>query len=387
MRKTATSLALVAAFVISACGPTAPAPAAPAASGQAPAKVAITGETAREIEAVLARRAQALSRRDLAAFQATFDATRASLRRCQTQEFEIASRLGASSSGAKVAKVEPYLDQYVRAYAGGDSSGYQRLYFRQEAGRWILTEPLERELGGDKTATLSGIQMSYFGIDEDVIAVYAKTGAEVLEFVKTKARGPTGKPFGLRIFPTRGAAGATVDCNVAAFHLPNMPDDPFIRLFSGALHLAPGFTAVSESSTSYITHDALHWLQDQIVPGIAARLDWWMVEGWPDFIAQSRPEGVKRQVICNTPTPTFKLLVDSLIATPETPPELEGQLYAFANSMVEYLYVTHGDDAYFKLIEVYKETVDPKITYPKVLGVTPEQFYERWKVWAKQKFC
>lgn len=385
--KGATSLALLTAFVMGACTPGGPAPAAPAASAQGPAKVAITGETAREIEAVFAKRSEALSRKDLAGFQATFDNTRPSLRRCQAQSFDVATRQGSSGSVAKVAKVEPYLDQYVRAYAGNDQDGYQRLYFRQEAGRWILTEPLDRELGGDRTKTIQGIDMSYYGIDDDIVDVYARSGAEVLAFVQKSARTQTGKPFGLRIFPTRGSAGATVDCTVAGFHLTNNPDDHFVRLFSNAMLLKPGFTEVADSTTSIVKHEALHWLQDQFLPGIAARLDWWMVEGWPDFIAQSRPEATKRRVICTTQTPTFKLLVDGLIETPETPPELAGQLYAFANTMVEYLYATHGDDAYWDLMTAYKETVDPKINYPKVLGVTPEQFYERWQAWAKQKFC
>ena len=55
--------------------------------------------------------------------------------------------------------------------------------------------------------------------------------------------------------------------------------------------------------------------------------------------------------------------------------------------MVEYVYATFGKDAYFDLMTAYKDSVDPKITYPKVLKVTPEQLYEGWKAWSKQKFC
>lgn len=35
----------------------------------------------------------------------------------------------------------------------------------------------------------------------------------------------------------------------------------------------------------------------------------------------------------------------------------------------------------------YRYSVDPRITYPKVLKVTPDQFYEGWKVWSKRTFC
>lgn len=373
-------------LVVASCTPTVSTP--PAVGGTAaPAKVAITGETPREIEALLGKRSDALARNDLAGFQSTFDTTRPALRRCQTEVFEIASRQGSSGSGTTVAKVEPYLDHYVRAYVGSDPSGYQRLYFRQDAGRWILSEPKEEELGGDRTKTIQGMAMSYYGIDDDVIEIYAKAGTAVLAEVQSLARTPTGVPFGLRIFPTRSAAGATVGCSTGGFHLINDQKDIYVRLFSNIMLLKPGFTEVSDTTTSIIRHEALHWIQDQIVPGISARLDWWLVEGWPDYLGRSRGEAVKQRVVCTTKLPTFKQLQDGVLETPETPPELPGQYYAFANTMIQYLYEVHGDDAYYDLIAVFKDTVDARITYPKALGITGDQFYERWQVWAKQKFC
>lgn len=380
------SVALLLALLLFVSCTSAPPVAPPVGGSAAPEKVTITGETPREIEALLGKRSDALARRDLAGFQSTFDTTRPALRRCQTEAFDIASRQGASSSGPQVAKVEPYLDTYVRAYVG-DESGYQRLYFRQDAGRWILSEPKEEELGGDRTNTIQGMALSYYGIDDDVIEIYAKAGAAILAEVQSLARTPTGAPFGLRIFPTRSAAGATVGCSTGGFHLINDQKDIYVRLFSNIMLLKPGFTEVSDTTTSIIRHEALHWVQDQIVPGISARLDWWLVEGWPDYLGRSRGDAVKQRVVCTTTTPTFKQLQDGVLETPETPPELPGQYYAFANTMIQYLYEIHGDDAYYDLIAVFKDTVDARITYPKALGITGDQLYERWKVWAKQKFC
>lgn len=374
----AVALLLVLAFA--ACGPgTAVAP-------PADGKVAITASTASEIEALLQKRADTMQAKDLAGFQSTFDATRPALRRCQGEAFEIASRQGARPA-PKVGKVEPYLEQYVRAYVGNDADGYQRLYFRREGGRWILTEPKDDELGGDRAKKINDIDLTYYGIDDDIVEVYAKAGASARDFVLTIVRGKTGTPFGLRIFPTRGAAGPTVGCNVAGFHLQNNPNDHFIRLFSNGLTFKPGFKEMTETTVALIRHEGLHWAQDQFIPGITARLDWWLTEGWPDYIGEFRALATKKQVICTTPTPAFKQLVDGVAITPETPPELPAQYYSFANSMVEYLYATFGNDAYWDLMTAYRDSVDPKITYPKVLKVTPEQFYDGWKVWAKQKFC
>lgn len=374
------TLALSALFA--SCGPSTPVTPAPSDGG----KVAITEKTAGEIEALLQKRTETMQNKDLAGFQATFDGTRSALRRCQGEAFEIASRLGTGAA-PKVGKVEPYLDQYVRAYVGSQANGYQRLYFRKEGGRWLVTEPKDDELGGDRAKTIGGIDLTYYGIDDDIVDVYAKAGASARDFVLTILRGKTGTPFGLRIFPTRGAAGPTVACGVGGFHLPNNPNDHFIRLFGNFLTVRAGFTEMTDQTVALIRHEGLHWAQDQFIPGISVRLDWWLAEGWPDYIGELRALATKRQVICTTPTPTFKQLVDGLPLTPETPPELPAQYYSFANSMVEYLYTTFGKDAYFDLMAAYKESVDPKITYPKVLKVTPEQFYDGWKVWSKQKFC
>ena len=378
-------LIALALATVSACSTAAP----PDASPSGPEKVTITDKTAAELLAVYNASQTALSKKDLTGFQATIDLTRAAFRRCQTEVFDIASRQGFSPIDAKIAKVEPYLGSYARAYLGTDANGYSRVYFRREGGKWIRTEPLDVELGGDKSKTVDGLQLTYYGIDDDVIDKYAASGNEVRTFLVKQAEGRTaiGQAFGLRIFPTRGAAGPNVGCSTAGFHLTNTPNDPFIRLFINALSFKPDLGAVTETTSSIIRHEGLHWLQDQFSPSITARMPWWMVEGWPDYIGQSRNATTKKNVVCNTPTPTYKQLEDGVLQTPETPPELPGQYYSFANTMVEYVYKTYGPNAYWDLMTAYKAGVDAKVNLPKVLGVTPEAFYSAWLAWAKQTYC
>jgi len=279
-------LVVLALVTLSACSTAAP----PAASPSGPEKVTITDKTASELLAAFNASQSALAKKDLTGFQATIDLTRAAFRRCQTEAFDIASRQGFSPIDAKIAKVEAYLDTYARAYLGTDAGGYSRVYFRREAGKWIRTEPLEAELGGDKSKTVNGLQLTYFGIDDDVIDKYAAAGNEVRTFLLKQAEGrtTTGQAFGLRIFPTRGAAGPNVACRTAGFHLTNVPNDPFIRLFSNALSFRPDVSAVTESTSSIIRHEGLHWLQDQVGASVSSRMPWWLVEGWPDYIGQSR---------------------------------------------------------------------------------------------------
>jgi hypothetical protein len=377
--------AIALALVLAACTP----PATPAASPSGPEKVTITDRTAVELVAVMNAWQAAIGRKDLTGFQATVDLTRAAFRRCQTETFDVAARLGFTPIAMKVAKVEPYLDAYARAYVGDDVSGYSRMYFRREGGRWIRSEPLDSELGGDQTKTVNGLQLSYYGIDNDVIDRYAAAGNDARKFLLEQAEGhtSTGQAFGLRIFPTRGAAGPNVGCGVAGFHLTNVPSDPFIRLFSNALSFKPDLSAVTDATASIIRHEGLHWLQDQFIIGITARMPFWLVEGWPDFIGRSRSAATKTRVLCNTPTPTYKQLEDGVLQTPETPPELPGQYYSFANLMVEYVYKIGGPNAYWDLMTAYKAGVDAKVNLPKVLSVAPEAFHSAWLIWAKQSYC
>lgn len=384
-RRSLIVVVLVALVAVSACSIAAP----PAASPSGPEKVAITGKTAGELLAVYNASQTALGRKDLTGFQATIDLTRAAFRRCQTEAFDVAARQGFSPIDAKIAKVEPYLDTYARAYVGTDAGGYARVYFRREGVRWIRTEPLDAELGGDRSQTIEGLRLTYYGIDDDIIGKYAAAGNEVRAFVLKQAEGhtTTGQAFGLRIFPTRGAAGPNVSCSTAGFHLTNVPSDPFIRIFSNALLFEPDLGGVTESTASIVRHEGLHWLQDQFSPDISARMPFWMVEGWPDYIGGSRSAATKKSVICNTATPTYKQLEDGVLQTPETPPELPGQYYSFANSMVEYVYKTYGPNAYWDLMTVYRAGVDARVNLPKVLGVGPDAFYSAWLSWAERTYC
>jgi hypothetical protein len=359
-----------------------------AADPAAPEKVAVTSTTAAELRAAYNAMQAALLNKDLTGFQARIDLTRPAFRRCQLQEFDVAARLGYSPFPPVIAKVEPYLDTYVRAYLGDDRYGYERLYFRRDRGNWILTEPLESELGGDRMKTVSGLQLSYYGIDEDVVDTYAAAGNEARTFVLKQAEGhtATGEAFGLRIFPTRGAAGPGVGCDLGGFHLSNKPKDPYIRLFNSAIAFRFDLS-LTESTIALVRHEALHWLQDQFVPGISARMPYWLTEGWPDYIGQSTDRATRRYVLCTTPTPTYKQLEDGVLVTSQTPPELWGQYYSFANTMVEYLYKTYGDNAYWDLMAAYRASAQSAANLPYVLGVTPEAFYSAWLAWAKKTYC
>jgi len=186
----------------------------------------------------------------------------------------------------------------------------------------------------------------------------------------------------VRFYPTRASAGI-VGCTVAGYHVTNSLIDPSIRVVRYWLD-ASGQAA--PFTLALITHEWLHWAQDQFSPGITARLPFWLTEGWPDYVGQARTPATEKFVMCQTTTPTLKQLEDG--PDPNGPAELQAQWYSFYNLMVEYLYATYGGkDAYRNLLVAFKEDAVPANVFPKVLKVSAQQYYDDWKAWAKKKLC
>lgn len=374
-------LALVVWSVAVSCTPTTTPPAASASAGVAE-KPAINEQTRGEIQAVLQKQVSAMANKDQTTFQSTIDQERRALVRCANESYDIATRQGAGGA-AQVGKIEPYLDTYVRAYVNEGSNGQRRIYFRKVDGKWVQTEPKDEELGGEKKTTVEDIQIDYWGIDQDMIDSLGKGTLAARRTVLDNLLSDTRRDaLAIRFYPTRGVSGIQ-GCTVVGFHLQNVASDPYVRFFRYWFNTDGSLSA---STISFINHEWLHWAQDQFSPGITARLPWWMTEGWPDYVGQSRTDSTIKFVVCQTATPTLKQLEDGAAA--DSPPELSPQYYAFANSMVQYLYATYGGkDAYRNLLVAFKADAVPANVFPKVLNITSTAFYDGWKAAAKKKHC
>lgn len=371
-------IALLATAVLVSC--TATSTPQPSASGSAaPAQPEINERTRGEIQAVLQRQRDAIAGRQLEKYIATIDPGSLALKRCANETFDVAGRQGVGAAG-QVGKIDAYLG-YVRAHVQEGSNGQRRLFFKKGAdGAWLQAEPKESELGGEKKTTVEDIQIDHWGVDQDVIDALGRSAIAAKSVtLKNLLSAERREPLAVRFYPTRSVSGIT-GCTTAGYHLPNTPNDPYIRM------LRYWFTASGEASTTtteILTHEWLHWAQDQFSTGITARLPWWMVEGWPDYVS-----GLARGLPCRATWPTLKQLEDGSAADPNAPPELSVQYYAYANTMIEYLYATYGGaDAYRRLLLGFKENANPKVTFPKVLDITSDAFYEGWTAFAKKKYC
>jgi hypothetical protein len=385
MIRRSTLSAIVAIFVVTGCTTAAPA-VSPSPSVSGATAVVITEKTVGELQAVLQAQRDALTKRDLKAYQATFDQQRPAFRRCKQESFDIAGRQGVGGTAPRIVKVTAYRDTYARAWVDEGSNGIVRTYFRVVDGKWVQTEPTSDEIGKSKTRAFENIDVDYWEVDEDVIEALGKGTLAARDFVVKNELVGSNKPFGIRFYPTRGEAGLQ-ECSVVGFHIPNAPaSDKYIRFFR--YWFTGDMQSLSPTTITFIQHEGLHWAQDQFITGITARLDWWLVEGWPDFIGQSRSTEYKRTVVCTTAAPTLKQLQDGpRTDLPETNPEDAVRYYAFANTMIEYLYAQFGPNAYKDLLVAYKEVADANKNFPLVLKVTPADFHTGWLAFAKKKYC
>ena len=381
MRRPFLAALLVVVFV--ACTPPSGGPDTSAGTSVAGAKPAINEQSRGAIQALLQRQHDTNATRDQKSFEATIDPDRRALVRCANEAFDIAGRQGVQAT-PQVGKIEAYLDTYVRAYVSEGSLGLRRIFFRQlPDGKWVQTEPKDEELGGEKKTTVEDIQIDYWGLDQDVVDALGKGTLAAKKVVIDNLLSDSRRDaLAIRFYPTKSVSGIQ-GCTVVGFHLQNVPSDPYVRFFRYWFNQD---LTISPPTISFITHEWLHWAQDQFSPGITARLPWWLVEGWPDFVGQSRTSDSVKFVVCQTATPTLKQLEDG--ADPNGPPELGVQYYSFANSMVEYQYATYGGkDGYKKLALAFKDDARSSVAFPKALGITPEKFYDDWKAASKKKYC
>ena len=338
----------------------------------------------RELEAVLQRKADAIRRHDLAAFESTIDLSRGEFGRCWLEAFDEAARGSApfGTLGTKIVKLEPYLGTYVRAYVQDDETSISRRYFRRDGATWLLTEPRDGELGDERTKTVDGLDVAYWSIDEDISDTVAAEAVATRRFVTELQQAPARDPFALRIYPTRGTMPAQ-SCRTAGVALVNA-NDPYIRIFS--MWLAPSLDALSADTRALFRHEGLHWIQEQFSPGIALRLDWWLMEGWPDYVANAaRPNTAA--LLCAGRAPTLSDLRRGATSDPKAPSELASQFYAYAHNMVEFLYARFGPDAYWSFMTQYASTMNADVVYPSVVRESAAQFYADWLAWATQRYC
>jgi hypothetical protein len=76
-----------------------------------------------------------------------------------------------------------------------------------------------------------------------------------------------------------------------------------------------------------------------------------------------------------------------VIGDPGVSPDTYSRHYGFATSMAGYLVERFGPDGYWRLLAAYVQSASSAENFPKVLGITREEFYASWLTWVKKKYC
>lgn len=344
-----------------------------------------------EIQAVFAKRVEALGRGDRKAYDETYDPDRPALRRWQADAFDQAVGGGGTERASRVVRLEPFGSGYQRVYTEVDTEfhfGWSsdahvvRRYVRQLNGRWVITEPKKEELGEERIRGGDGFSLEHWTIDDDLASLVADDLRAARAQVARFAPRDFSRDLMVKLFPTAESLGPGWSPVLIATHGRGIRIAPIgIGLdFSGR-----SLSAVARTLLRVAVADEL---REQLMPGIASRLqdDLWLVDGWREHAAgQSLARDFFKATCAGAPPPTLRQLSFPLTTT--TRGVDFGVRYAHQASLVAFLYERHGMQAYWDLLEAFRADASSRVTFPKVLKTTPDAFYADWLVWAKKKYC
>ena len=384
------SRAIVAVFImallLASCG-----------SQQGDESGAVSAETVKQLEALLHARASAMATGDRNAFLATIDTTRLAFRRIQLREFDYPTVRGTLESTFKISNAERYRG-YVRGFveetlegnffAGAFNGGraYYRHYFRSEGGKWILTEPTGDETGPEKKKVSGDVEIGYWALDEDVSDVLLRSVEEARRYAQAQATKPIQQKLLMTFVPTAELAGPGWDgFGAGGGALGQESLYPWWWAFDGTRSHVSAYTEFT------LRRSALALVRESVAPQIWGRLflDPWLDEGWYAFAAGLDVTGIVRQSCAGVAIPTLAELRAGMppLGQPGVPPDAYGRFTGYATAMVAFLYERYGVDAYWRLMTAYLQSASAAVNFPKVLQVTPDEFYAAWLVWLKKKYC
>ena len=117
--------------------------------------------------------------------------------------------------------------------------------------------------------------------------------------------------------------------------------------------------------------------------------DPWLDDGWVTFATGLDVTGIVRQSCAGLAIPTLAELRAGVppLGQPGITPDAYGRWLGYSTSMAAYLHDRYGAAAYWSLTAAYLQNASGATNFPKVLQVTPDEFYAAWLVWLKRKYC
>ena len=333
--------------------------------------------TQQALIALMTQRRAAIAAHDLDAFLATVDPERPNLRTCEKDRFQAVAPHLPRPPDLALGRTDTYKG-YIRAFAH-DSFGWRRYFIRNVGGNWYVTEPTVTELGPDVSRQFSGITVTASEAEADLIDAVGND----LEFVRDKVLlyAPT-KPSSFFKVRIATLSNTTTRCLVTGSASASS-DGTVLTLRDVTLEST--LRTLSQDSAATLIHEALHWVQVDHSADAMRAMDWWLVEGWPERLANDPPGQARTEAACAKPFPSY--LQMTAVPSPLATDAEVGHRYVIAAMLIERLEQQYGSDAYWRLVDAFGRERDRDRAYGSAFATTGAAFYDAWAADARAHYC
>jgi hypothetical protein len=313
--------------------------------------------------------------------QTRFDTFQESIRAGQVSEIKAVKILRKLDLGFVLAQVE-------------SGSGVADWTFREVGGRWVMSEPTERQLG--KREKVEDEHFVYY-----VYPWSKDMNTKVMELMETArsnveqklGKVPDTKP-NVYIRPTFGAGGIE-NANVLAYYDRNSRDGDRIVLYTPESYVFGFYDPAAgwESElVSTLTHEYTHLANHRAFTPLA-RMNDWMVEGLAEYV--SDPDSARRRGV------PLAVANDAIIPIKDTSGVVNKQdlehltilekdislAYGLAETLVDYIVETHGGmDGFWKMVNAFDKSQNFDKALQEAYGIGYDEFDQGWRAWLKQKY-
>lgn len=286
---------------------------------------------------------------------------------------------------------------FVEAQVEQERSGYVTDWtFRQVDGRWLMSEPTEKQIGKKVTTEGDGFKfVTYPWADTDDVN---QTVIKLMEQARAKVKERLGKVPDTKaevlIKPIFGV-GKPESPNALAYYDSSLRSGDRMVIFAPHSYVFQGYdpsVGWEAELESTLVHEYTHLVNNRSFTPIA-RMNTWMVEGLAEYVSDSpRTSAVSAAIqqdhiipIIDTSGQVNKQDLEHLTIL-NNPSDIS-LAYGFAYSLVAYINEKYGGmDGFWKVVNAYDKSQNFDKALQESFGVTYEQFDKDWRAWLKTKY-
>lgn len=379
--------------------PTAPEPTAAPESG-AGGELDIEAVRA-AIQQTLDDHAEAYNTGDAELLRSTVDQSNAPFRRLVQEQFTIfQNSIGAGSANWRftAGELTPRELGFVQAQIQRQDGFQEDWLFREVDGRWLLSEPTERQLGERYTFESENFIYEAYHWSDDVNQTLAELMEQAREqVIEVLGKAPEGK-YTVRIRPIFGLVPPSDPGALAWYASAARPQGDRMQINApGGYHFSAYDPAAGWEELLYrvLVHEYTHLVNQRSFMPIASMRDW-MYEGLAEYVAGSPRAG---QVSAAVQSGRIIPIIDETGGV--TPQDLDhlyllerdvSLAYGLSYSLVAYIVEEHGGlDTLWALAQAMNETPGTGVArydgaMQAVLGLSYEEFDAGWREWLQKNY-